>query len=293
VRRLAVLPLLLLVTAGCADDAPVPSGSIEAAPTAAAVRTEAWHDLAVDVPADWGWGSAPAGLGPGGASLCGGPGPTSERPYVGRPIATSDVCFAVDQLGIPSAPYVWLGSPVEPGTIDLGSGWVQQTVAAQGTTLTVGADDPALRRAVLESAREVTDCPGGLSTVPNDLPMPTEGIDSVDSALLCAYARENGVWRLTYAQTLPAAEGQVLKDALFAGQRRHPELCTSPAQFVVATFTGTGPYGDAGLRLGALVDPSCRTTTGGATAPLPQAVLEIWRKTGLGFVLSELIGPMG
>ncbi len=54
------------------------------------------------------------------------------------------------------------------------------------------------------------------------------------------------------------------------------------------------PYGDTGLELGVLVDPSCRTTTtSGVTAPLPGRVLELFRDTGLASILSELIGPRG
>ena len=83
-------------------------------------------------------------------------------------------------------------------------------------------------------------------------------------------------------------------DAVFAGQKNHAEPCLESQDAVQVTFTGTGPDGDSGLGLGALIDPSCRTTTtGGVTAPLPGRVLELFRDTGLASVLSELIGPLG
>jgi len=296
VRRVAV-PLALLVLAVSSACSHEPTATDPPQNTTMPMtlwRTEVWHDLAVDVPDDWGWGSAPIDIGLDGASLCGGPDPDADRPYVGRPIATSDACIAADQLGTPAVPHVWLGPPIEPGTVELGEGWVQDTIEAEGTTLTVTSDDARLRREILESARAVTDCVSSLDELPDEQPMPTEGITTVESARLCAYRLEDDAWRLTYAESLGRAEGQRLKEAIFAGQQGHPDPCPGSRDAVIVTFTGFGPYGDIGLELGALVDPSCHTTTtAGTTAPLPDRVLELWRETGLWAVLSELVGPMG
>ena len=98
VRRVAVplslLALLALTLTACAEGwtrAADPSSTSPAPITE--WRTEAWHDLAVDVPADWGWGTAPIDIGLDGPSLCGAPAPSAEQPYVGRPLPTSDVCM--------------------------------------------------------------------------------------------------------------------------------------------------------------------------------------------------------
>ncbi len=111
-------------------------------------RTEQWHDLAVDVPAHWGYGAAPMRL-VDDTNICG---DLPDGPYVGRPVHGPDMCWAGDRLPGASAPYVWLGADVEPGTVALGNGTVQETVEVAGTTLTVAADDP-LRRRILASAR--------------------------------------------------------------------------------------------------------------------------------------------
>ena len=113
-----------------------PTDHVVADPTTAAPpitewRAESWHGLTVDVPADWGWGTAPLTLADDeGPLVCGGPGasmspgtggPDAETPYVGRPIMLSDVCQG-GPLPSPEAPYVWLGADVEPGTVDVGDG---------------------------------------------------------------------------------------------------------------------------------------------------------------------------
>ncbi len=112
-------------------------------------RTEYWHDMQVDVPADWGYGGAPMDFGGGDTVACyatamvTADGQRLKRddptmPYVGRPIALTDVCqkypFIGPDAGPPDAPYVWLGAAVEPGTEDLGDGWVQETVEVNGST---------------------------------------------------------------------------------------------------------------------------------------------------------------
>ncbi len=128
------------------------------APEAGAWRTETWGDIQVDVPADWGYGGAPgadgvacypaAGLDAAGTPVR----PRATPPgYVGRPIVLTDVCLSVDAGAPVQGPYVWLGAGIEPGEVDLGDGYVQETVSVAGTTVTVASDDVALRRQILES----------------------------------------------------------------------------------------------------------------------------------------------
>ena len=98
-------------------DGPGPSDDHTATePTFAPVtewRPESWHGLTVDVPADWGWGTAPIKLaGDEQQLLCGGPG-ENAGPWVGRPIMLSDACQGAP-FQQPEASYVWLGAEVEP-----------------------------------------------------------------------------------------------------------------------------------------------------------------------------------
>ena len=108
------------------------------APTVAPVtewRAESWHGLTVEVPADWGWGTAPRGSQ---RILCGGPGamvrsdgaqrvnPMADTPWVGRPVMLSDLCLG-PPFPTPEAPYVWLGADLEPGIVYLGDDYIQET----------------------------------------------------------------------------------------------------------------------------------------------------------------------
>lgn len=133
-------------------------------------RTEFWADLAVDVPADWGYGGAPdakglacypeAMVGPDGEYVDGGHG----LGYVGRPISGTDVCALVPKAWEPAAPYVWLGADIEPGTYEYDNGYVQETVEVNGSTLTVGTPDDALREEILSTARGGEICMSELPT---------------------------------------------------------------------------------------------------------------------------------
>ncbi len=117
-------------------------------------RTETWAGLSVDVPASWGYGAAPVRVG-GSVSVCG---PVAG---VGRPVLRSDVCAAYPWLrGMPASaePYVWLGADLEPGAVRYDGAVVQETIAVEGTTLTVASTDAGLRARVLGSVRPATLC---------------------------------------------------------------------------------------------------------------------------------------
>ena len=169
---LAAASVIAVVAAGVAiggrgGDEPHPGERVgEPQPLPEQWRTEYWHDMSVDVPADWGYGGAPMDDGTGEVVACwpsamvGADGRRLEddptRPYVGRPIALTDVCtmypFNAPGALPPKAPYVWLGGPDDFGRVDLGDGWVQETVEVNGSRLTVASDDPALRTRIIDSA---------------------------------------------------------------------------------------------------------------------------------------------
>lgn len=186
-------------------------------------RLESWHGVQVSVPPDWGWGGAPSppeDLGePAGSgrlsdcgmaayrSAAGKPIQDAALPYVGRPIMMTDACTAIHDQDFPrpTAPYVWLGAAIEPGTRDLGGGWQQTTVEVGGSTVTVATKDDALRERILGTARANpgTDCEAELGE-------PTVSdftVDEPSGMSVCAYRRSdrsNG-FPLQYATEVDAA----------------------------------------------------------------------------------------
>lgn len=213
---------LLLLTACGEQVAGPPATAGDPLPTQ--WRTEFWRDVQVDVPADWGFGGAPIGDGSGtnacwptamvsatGEDLREGEG----RPYVGRPIALTDLCapypFEGPLAGPPDAPYVWLGAAIEPGSVELGDDWVQETREVNGSTVTVASDDPALRERMLGSATGGERCFSELE--------PGVRYDpdwAGDDPTVCAYATADGLQRLTYATVLDDADADAFLDAFAA-----------------------------------------------------------------------------
>ena len=268
-------------------------------------RAESWHNLTVDVPADWGWGTAPTSNG---GYLCGGPGamvpatgrkkvnPDAATPWVGRPIMLSDLCGR-ELDWIPAAPYVWLGADVAPGTEELGDGYVQETVEAFDTTLTVGTQDPGVREQIIASARASATCAASLSKPPEVDSMLMEGMRPVRTAELCAYARGGAGFDLTYATTLDEATAQATYDGGYAGQRdSSPAFCPDGGdEYVVITFTGDDPYGATQVTQKVVIDPVCREFQGspGMVSPLSDAGMLPWSHNGLQAVLRAFIGMLG
>ena len=170
-------------------------------------RTEYWADMKVDVPADWGYGGAPMASG-GDVVSCfpeqmleadGQRVPTNQMPgqvgYVGRPIAMTDVCvpYPDNRPDLPHVPYVWLGADVEVGTVDLGDGFVQETVEVNGSTLTVASTDAALRERILDSAGGGEMCLSEIETggsIEHDGPLAAELEPT--SMTVCAYRSDDG-----------------------------------------------------------------------------------------------------
>ncbi len=305
-RRLAIVGAVTTVVAVAgvtavvrSGDGPDPSDDHTATePTFARVtewRAESWHNLTVDVPADWGWGTAPIKLaGDEQALLCGGPG-ENDGPWVGRPIMLSDACQGAP-FQEPEAPYVWLGADVEPGSEDLGNGYTQETVEAFGSTVTVASQDPAVRRHVLDSARATTDCEAQLPSRPEVIGMPIEGLDPVHSAQLCAYQQGEGGFDLVYAATLDEATAQALYAGDGLGAKAARDFCGSKfEEYVRVRFSGKDAMGDAELTADWVVDPGCQQVEigPGFVLPLKDDGLAALSGNGLPKVLRAFIGMMG
>lgn len=265
---------------------PAPTRVVDPAdpPTAtvpAGWRTERWHDLAVDVPADWGYGPAPQRSGGSAPSICG---DLPTDPYVGRPVSLSDLCLGGDQLRASASPYVWLGAAVQPGTVDLGGGVVQETVAVAGTTLTVAGDD-ALRGRILASARTGGTCLSELPRAPEQaLPL----ADTGTGLQVCAYQHDGDLLRLVGSQLLDEAAARQFTEAHDA-ESAFMYRCTDPhdrelvllqagdRQFVV-DFTCPGI-----TELGG--EPGLRALTAATVGPWAQGVVP--------FVLYGPVGGKG
>jgi len=89
--------------------------------------------------------------------------PVEGVPYVGRPVSTIDECLLVDpdNLPEPTAPYVWLDSPVDVGGEVWDNGYTAETVEVGGQHVSVATDDATLRAEILASVEAVeTDAHG-------------------------------------------------------------------------------------------------------------------------------------
>ena len=284
-------------------------------------RAESWQGLTVSVPPDWGYGGAPMADGvacfPSAMKAADGSDQRDESgPYVGRPIAVTDVCVGDVGEGPtadPTAPYVWLGAGVDVGTDDLGDGWVRETVAAYGSTLSVTTDDETLRAQILGSARPTRLCPAELPGPPE--PAHTSSIDNIlteaKGLTVCAYHAEgDGPVTLTYA----ADRDDIAAEAWLALVRgRHDRLrCASDHEgfeWVVLRFEGTGDMGDESLfrevvvHLGGAGCPRVQMDPGTALVLTPELV-EPWATGGIpavvygptggkGAMIDSFIGPQG
>ena len=295
-------------------------------------RTEYWRDLQVDVPADWGYGGSPIAsedshdLACFPTAMVSAAGEKLRRddptmPYVGRPIALTDVCVVYPFLedgpddGPPEAPYLWFDAPIDAGTERLGDGWVQETVEVMGSSLTVATQDPMLRRQILDSANGGETCFSEVSidgALPGGDPDPDAG--PATSMVICAYRSETsgGVEaRLAYAARLgEAATTRYVASLAGAGAPRDqcPTIDYSESEWVVLELR------DAEDRLAARhvihfacpsIDQDARTLPGILeTIPLTPERVRPWAVGGIpaviygpsggkGAMLDSFIGPQG
>lgn len=270
-------------------------------------RTEYWHDTQVEVPADWGWGGAPEpGYGDG-PMACGAVATVSAQgvklgradptlAYVGRPIAQTDLCTTYPDnnpaAGPPTSPYVWLGAAVEPGTVDLGDGYVQETVEVNGSTVTVASQDLALRDRILESATGGETCLSNLEAPPRVESMLTEGMGKVRSGLLCVYRSEvSDHYDLVYSRNLTAREGQEFEDSAYAADESIGCARNSlGSEYAVVTLTGDDPFGTQPVSQDYVVDTGCALieTSPGETHVLTEPNVRSWAGGG---VAATMTGP--
>ncbi|GAB3258989.1 hypothetical protein [Nocardioides dilutus] len=309
-----------LVTAVVVQDAGGPDGRDDSQvvdrepsdPLPTEWRSEVWHGVQVEVPANWGWGTAPISMSfdPRSRLLCGGPGgmvradgkrlvnPEEGTPWVGRPVMLSDLCLG-EPYPEPKAPYVWLGATLPAGTADVGNGFTQETVEVNGTTLTVATDDPALRRLILDSAGSPDGCEASLGAAPVVDSMLMEGLRNPSSAQVCAYRREEGAstFDLVYATTLDdEAAADYHAQVYDGGFESSPEFCGRGGdERVLITITGEDPYGADEVTQATVVDPECREVQGspGMVSPLSDAGMAAWSRNGVQAVLRAFIGVLG
>lgn len=257
-------------------------------------RSESWHGVELDVPADWAWGSGPVESG-NETLRCGGP--DEALPYVGRAVMASDVCAMVDEPV--RGTYVWLGATMPAGTRDLGGGYVSRTVDFHGTRITVTTDNEALSDHIIESLRAPEGCAPSLDAAPTVDSMLTEGMGDVTGARICAYSRfesDDGTYWLVYNATLDARQAMRYHDALYDGTRQNDrEFCDQRDEMVLVRMEGTDFYGDVPVTQDSVVAPLCQQWSGGpgSVTPMSDEAERTWAVGGLPVTLYALIGPMG
>ncbi len=217
-------------TPAAGSETPEASDDATAAPSAEPAstqgwRTEVWHDVQLEVPADWAVGYAPftsggdvleCAVGPLGSD--GPDGPDTTTPYVGRPGAGSDVCDGTG-VDVPTQDFVWFGSPLERGESDEG-GRTVTTVEIDSESVTVGAA-PDVAAAILESLTEVGEDANGCPAQPKpETRYPVEGFGDVRGVSVCLYADdEAGALSRTWTESLGAEEADRLVRGVALGRR--------------------------------------------------------------------------
>jgi hypothetical protein len=126
--------------------------------------------------------------------------------------------------------------------------------------------------------------------------MPTEGLDPVHAAQVCAYQQGEDGFDLVYATTLDQATAQALYAGRGLGTDSTQDFCASKfAEYLRVTFSGQDAMGTAELTADWVVDPGCRQveTGPGHVLPLEDAGMEPFSRDGLPAVLHSLIGALG
>ena len=269
-------------------------------------RLEAWHGVTVRVPADWAWGGAPmrnhidpeAGgddrlLACGTAGYVGADGKRllngdDSLPYVGRPVYMTDVCQIVGlrEEPPPAAPYVWLGSPIKVGTVDLGGGYTQETIEVAGETVTVATGDVSLRAQILSTAKPAptgdTDCPTSFSGRPEIVAVPREGIEDPVAITVCAYQREgdDGPVSLHYSTRVGETAARAFKAAVSSPAGADPGCASPEWEWVLLKVEGAG-----GVRQDHLVHfgecPGIELIPGGPPVGLTDETVAPWAVDGI------------
>jgi hypothetical protein len=250
-------------------------------------RTEYWHDISVDVPADWAWGVTPTRFG-GQLVRCG----EGGGAYVGRPIGTSDVCAEATGAG----PFVWFETPLELGAQEIGS-YTQQTVEVDGERVTVSTDNDALRERIVDSIKPQQLCPAATGERGPDVGgMPTEGVGDLRTFEMCAYAlSEDGSYGLVYGAQLDQGVYQRWRHA--TGTPPPVDLdCPDNQELVVLKGSFDDPFGAGAepIWLTWVVDLPCgQVRSAYGDYALTDEMTAAWADQGARDTLSYFIGPLG
>ncbi len=272
------------------DDVPVPAMT-DGPDTSDQWRTEYWRDIQVDVPDDWAWGVTPRISGHN-LSFCGG---VERGPYVGRPIMQSDLCITQASTPVPEDPYVWLDAKLPTGSVELGDGWVRQTIEVGSSTLSVGTNDARLRNRIIASARESVLCPSSFAQPPAPRRESTiEGRGRFREARFCAYKAGGGGFKLTYARPLTEV---ALEDTAGAVDEAPDSAlrCKATSEFVVVSGIYEDPYSpdpELFLHHDLLFDMDCGHIAVGETFTGPRRLTEVtedavepWATGGVRFIV--------
>jgi hypothetical protein len=235
--------------------------------------------------------------------------------YVGRPIALTDVCemYKHHTLEPQTVPYVWLGADVEVGSFDLGDGFVQETVEVNGSTLTVGTNDPALRRRIIDSARGGEMCLSEVEvrgSIEQDGPL-AEDLEPT-SMTVCAYRTQGiaGNATLIYAGRVGRnATNDYLREVEKAGSPADqcPAIDYEEDEWVVLELTtdeGTVTDRHVAHFVCPGIDLDADSLRGFKTVPLTPELVRPWAVGGIpaviygptggkGGMLDGFIGPQG
>jgi hypothetical protein len=195
-------------------------------------RVESYNGVQLQVPRSWGWGGVPMNdpgdgrllsCGQGAFAFPGEDGRTHfaenvDMPYVGRSgYYMTDVCMSGVAPPLPKHPWVWLGSPVDPSTVDLANDYVQKTVEVNDVRVTVGDDHPRRLATILSSLQRV-DVDANGCAASTKLPTEARGFDelkAVDTVSVCGYRRidDHGL-ALGYSTQITGSRADRVLDAI-------------------------------------------------------------------------------
>lgn len=230
-----------------------------------------------------------------------------SEPYVGRPIGLTDVCQIYPFIGpdaeTPQAPSVWLGADIDPGVLDRGDGWTQESVEVNGSTLTVTTDDEALRERILGSARGGESCLSEIEPSSGDPFVRTVGGDArgAETLRVCAYRvrdDDSPVAPLVYADELGRDSVTAYLDSIEGAEPK--DQC--PNDDIVEGEWVSLELGDGDgdvIRRDVVhlvcpgIDVGAQDARGFENVELTSGRTAPWSRNGVRAVLSYFIGPQG
>lgn len=226
---------------------------------AAGWRTEVWHEAAVDVPQDWGYGAGIIDDSMGMMRCSDGHLDADGQPvddlsgWVGRPVMLSDMCMGdPDYLlqDLVGTPFVMFDTGYEVGSQGVGDGFTVETFAVDDSTVSVGWSDRVLRDQIVASIRpNDTGCasrPVETTLVPV-MVSPVEDAGDAVGGQWCHYSPDrNGSLRLTGGGPLEPEAALEFWDAGLAG----PDSTADPdadeeSSYLVVDLDQNDPSGGA------------------------------------------------